>query len=266
MSVITLTTCSSHQEIGFLQCLIFIRRLRKLFTNKIYTLFICKIWWKWPLQAFVFYCKECRILGFHVVRSTLLLQPTPHIASNKKQAAETCFITANNALAKVKLDSDGSSDDWWLLDGCPLTHILLDTHLKWGTLLTLLCISIYSIFGLMWFATRWNKCKLSEASRIIADVKQELLTPPFNFSADTSELDSSVHQSHFSAMLFLQMDNLLGEVIFHYLLSLWLSVDFLLFHHRFIISCIACNLLNSDLITAIAHSFQPFVNFEVTKI
>ena len=221
--------------------------LGKLFANNIYALFICKIQDKRIITSFsLLHCSKCQALG--------------------TSSCSVNFSDWSKHQHGAKLGSDGSSDDWWLLDGFRLTHILLDTHLKWGTLLTLLCISIYSIFGLMWFATRWNKCKLSEASRIIADVKQELLTPPFNFSADTSELDSSVHQSHFSAMLFLQMDNLLGEVIFHYLLSLWLSVDFLLFHHRFIISCIACNLLNSDLITAIAHSFQPFVNFEVTKM
>ena len=89
--------------------------------------------------------------------------------TRNKQLKPVSSLRANNALAKVKLGSDGSSDDWWLLDGGRSTHILLDTHLKWGTLLTLLCTSIYSIFGLMRFATRWNKCKLNEASRIIAD-------------------------------------------------------------------------------------------------
>jgi len=108
--------------------------LGKLFVNNIYALFICKSQDKMIMTSFsLFYCSKCRALG-----------------------TSSCSLNISDGSRiqhGAKLGSDGSSDDWWLLDGGRLTHILLDTHQKWGTLVTLLLISIYSIFGLMWFAT-----------------------------------------------------------------------------------------------------------------
>jgi len=153
--------------------------LGKWFAINIYALFICKSQDQMILTSFsLFHSSKCQALG------------TSSYSLN--------FSHCSKHQHGTKLDSNGSSDDWCLLDGGRLTHILLDTHQKWGTLLTLLCISIYSIFGLMWFATR-------ELRTPPFPFKQEVRTPPFPFSADTSELDSNVDQSHFTALLFLHM-------------------------------------------------------------
>ena len=159
--------------------------LGKLFANNIYALFICKIQDKRIITSFsLLHCSKCQALG--------------------TSSCSVNFSDWSKHQHGAKLGSDGSSDDCWLL-----THILLDTHLKWGKddlqhlRSHVVCESLKQM---------WIKRSFSNNRRL----KQELRTPTVPFSADTSELDSSVDQSHFTAMLFLHMDNLLGEVIFHY--------------------------------------------------
>jgi len=136
----TIRHCSINSAKIYFSSVLITSRFRvlirgKLFADNIYALFICKSQDKMIMTSFsLCHCSKCQALG-----------------------TSSCSLNFSDCCRHqhgAKLGSDGSSDDCWLLDGGRLTHILLDTHLKWGTLLTLLCISIYSIFGLMWFATR----------------------------------------------------------------------------------------------------------------
>ena len=136
----TICHCSINSAKIYFSSVLIISRfrvliLRKLFANNIHALLICKSQDKMIMTSFsLFHCSKCQTLG------------TSSCSLN--------FSDGRKHQHEAKLGSDGSSDDWRI--SC-WTRIWSEVKM------------IYSIFALMWFANRWNKCELSEASRIIAD-------------------------------------------------------------------------------------------------